>query len=603
MTKKLKIMLISIFSAITLFCAGFLICLQTSSRTAFADEEKNFSFTPGAYSTGAYLAENGKFNGWIMGFELNKLTTIYESASDLIISNKKNAVEPYLLYNFSFYRKNKNFNEKLCDYCIQIFKDDGDIVPIKYTATKYIYTSGVMMIMDEQFNRHDDLFTFDFFKDSEGRTATRFPGKAIRRFESNKGKLNLPFYTGKKLLIAINPEDAYTEYFVKMDYMFMEYTSTSKKAKPIIVSGSCQSSTRSLYTIFKNMEDAGMLEEEILGTDSVENVPIGSPLLDAYNYAYNVLHKQVKKKISITYLTPIVGTPFATTTTKAAVVTMREDDDLLTADAASQALNVYTFDCLQSYCDGFEKVGANAYKAHYFNNVWLKARTVDGNDYNYYLNINESYEEFYKHFVDAGIFDQGAYETVFSSRIYADYSDKLQGHSPSTVYGYFGFAIIPKTYGINSLWKDCFNTDTSKSGVVNSIEYGVDLSLSAYNNLLKDYNYSFLRRVWNDAANFFTSGAEDATCYILYAEPGTKTSFIAENGADDINDDSGAAQQPIDDITSAIGNVGGSLVDGISGIGDWFKNLSSKTKTIGIAVLSVCALAVVLVIISNSKKK
>lgn len=48
MTKKLKIIVISIFSAITLFCAGFLICLQASSRTAFADEEKNFSFTPPA---------------------------------------------------------------------------------------------------------------------------------------------------------------------------------------------------------------------------------------------------------------------------------------------------------------------------------------------------------------------------------------------------------------------------------------------------------------------------------------------------------------------------------------------------------------------------
>lgn len=536
-----------------------------------------------------------------MGFELNKLTTIYESASDLICSKKKNADEPYLFYNFSFYRKNNNVNEKLCDYSIQIFKDYDGIVPVKYTATKYIYTSGEMMIMDEQFNRHSDIFDFDFFKNSEGRTATRFPGRLLTSFNDNKGKVNLPFYTGKKLLIAINPEDAYTEYFVKMDYVFMEYASTSKKAKQIIVSGSCQSSTRSLYTIFKNMEDAGMLEEEILGTDSVENASEG--LLDAYNYAYNVLHKQVKKKVSITYLTPIIGTPFAATTTKTAVVTMREDDDALTVDAASQATKVYSFDCLQSYCDGFEKVGSNAYRAHYFNNVWLKARTVDGNDYNYYLNINESYEEFYKHFVDAGIFDQGAYETVFSSRIYADYSDKLQGYSPSTVYGYFGFAIIPKTYGINSLWKDCFNTDTSKSDVVNSIEYGVDLSLSAYNNLLKDYNYAFLRRAWNDAVNFFTSGAEDATCYILYAEPGTKTSFIAENGADDINDDSGAAQQPIDDITSAIGNIGGSIVDGVSGIGDWFKDLSNKTKTIGIAVLSVCALAVVLVIVSKSKKK
>ena len=159
---------------------------------------------------------------------------------------------------------------------------------------------------------------------------------------------------------------------------------------------------------------------------------------------------------------------------------------------------------------------------------------------------------------------------MFSSKIYSDYTKELAGYTPETIYGYFGFAIIPKSYSINTLWKEFFDTETSKSGAVYAMDYGVDLSHSAYDKLLKDYNYAFLGRIWNDVWNVATTGAEDATCYILYAKPGTKTAFVAENGADNSG---GAASQPIRGFGKFIGDAW----DGITG---FFKGMNNIGKVI-----------------------
>lgn len=589
MTKRLKLLWIGIFSAVMILCAAFLLFSQ-NNRSVFADGEE-FNFTSGAYTSYAILAPDDNptaFNGWAMAFELNKLTPKFDSLTNAPGGWWWWDTTPYLDYTFSFYRKNGENGEKLYTYKVKFEGENGDEkYKIRVERIKHVYTSAEIYLRDESFEPVIGKWYTETLEDG---TKSR-----VHTYEVSPstldGQVNLPFAPNNKLKVVIEPESPYVEYYVTFDYNMFMWSSNDVGRDAIELSGSCQSSVRSLYTVFKNMEDLGVLR------DNIESDA-------AYNNAYDTIHKKINVNAKITYLVPIEGTPFATTKTETAVVTVREDNDTLYADEASRVLGVYSFDCLQSYCDGFVKSeGSNNYKAHYYNNIWLKARTVDGNDYNYYLNINESYEEFYKHFVDAGIFDQGAYETVFSSQIYGEYSEQLNGYSPSTVYGYFGFAMIPKTYGINTLWKEFFNTETSQSGMVTTFEYGADVSLSSYNQLLEDYNYAFLKRIWNDAANLFTTGAEDTTCYILYAKPGTKSGFIAENGADDINDSSGAAQQPIDEIGEIIGGIGGSVLDGVKGVGTWLSGLSNKTKAIGTVLLTVCAVVLVIVIIRNKNKE
>lgn len=600
MTKKLKKSIIGALAAVVILCAGLLLFPGAGMRDTYADgESEDFAFTPGAYSSYALLYdENDHFTRWAMGFELKKLTTKFESLSTAPGGFWWWDDTPYFNYTFTFYRKDANENVKLYSYAIKLSgdKDDSEY-SVRIEKNKPVYYTEELFFAS---GRHDDSGSIILERLNNATFSTeKMPDGTVKYVQETKvkastlgGKVNLPFDKNNSFMVIIVPNNDYSEYFVTLDYDLFMWSSDSAGRDKVKAVGTCQSSVRSLYTVFKNMEDAGALRSEISDED-------------AYSYAYDTIHKKVEKTVVLTYLTQIPGTPFATPKTQQATVTVRKDDPKLPADEAARVLGVKNFDCLGSYCEGFEPGESSAaYTAKYYKNVWLKARTVDGNDYDYFLDINKSYAEFYQYFVDKGIFDRGAYETVFSSQIYANYADKLSGHSPASIYGFFGFAIIPKTYGVNTLWKEFFNTKTSQSGVISTFEYGVNLSLSAYNQLLEDYNYRFLSRVWNSTANFFTSGAEDATCYILYAEPGTKSSFVAENGADDIHDGTGTAKKPLQEVGDFIGSIGGALGDGLSGISAWIKGLSGRAKTISfVVILALCGAVAVFIASKSAKSK
>lgn len=598
MTKKLKKSIIGALAAVVILCAGLLLFSGAGMRDTYADgESEDFAFTPGAYSSYELLYdENDNFTRWAMGFEIKKLTTKFESLSTAPGGFWWWDDTPYFKYTFTFYRKDANENVKLFSYAVSFTGQKGDSsYELVIGKNKPVYYTEELYITHK--NSDDGLLLKDITGFVSGESKMPDGSSAYTQYKRVTaselgGKVNLPFDENNSLMIVVKPNNDYSEYFVTFDYDLLMWSSDSMGRDEIKAVGSCQSSVRSLYTVFKNMEDAGALRDNISDDD-------------AYTYAYNTIHQKVEKTVVLTYLTQIPGTPFATPKTQQATVTVRKDDPKLPADEAARVLGVKNFDCLGSYCEGFEPGESSAaYTAKYYKNVWLKARTVDGNDYDYFLDINKSYAEFYQYFVDKGIFDRGAYETVFSSQIYANYADKLSGHSPASIYGFFGFAIIPKTYGVNTLWKEFFNTKTSQSGVISTFEYGVNLSLSAYNQLLEDYNYRFLSRVRNSTANFFTSGAEDATCYILYAEPGTKSSFVAENGGDDIHDGTGTAKKPLQKVGDFIGSIGGALGDGLSGISAWIKGLSGRAKTISfVVILALCGAVAVFIASKSAKSK
>lgn len=588
MTRTLKNIAISILTAAVLLCA--LLLLPGAVRANAEGEDANFNFTAGAYTHYGNMYDLEGEDRWIMGFRLNKqnLSTYADIKTEPESFWAWNE-SPHYDYGVTLYRKNGVESVKLLTLAVG-YQRSGNSVLVTYALQKYVYYTEAIYFADQDFSETEIASDFGELTTTAGETV--FVKSKRIDMANYSGKINLPFATDGGIMIAIEPNDPYSEYFVEFSYEFLTYTNGGITGKKQETSGSCKSSERSLYSTFYNMEQAGMLEQEIKPAFGDE----------AYTVAYDIIHKKEQRTVAIQYLQQIPGTPFAEKVTQSAEVTMQQGSNELPADAAAAALGLSSFDCLQSYCDGLiPSENGNTFVAHYFNSVWLKARTVDGNDYNYYLNINESYAEFYQHFVDAGIFDQGAYETVYSSQIYANY-EELEGYAPEDVYGYFGFAMIPKTYGINTLWTEFFNTETSKSGVISTFEYGVDLTLAAYNELLKDYNYSFLRRIWNDTANLFTGGSEDTTCYILYAEPGTKSSFVAENGGDDINDDTGAAGQPIEDVGDFVGGVIDAVGDGLGSIGDFIAGLSSRAKAISVIVLVALAVVAIVLITRNSGK-
>lgn len=596
MTKRIKIILISIFAAVTTLCAGFLLFGGSGGATrTFADEEDaNFKFVAGAYTNYDEVDESVESDGlqFRLGFKVEKLTSICDN-----IANEPDGwwlweSKPYYEYYVNVYRKGESADTLLYGLCYGIMGcAQKETITIRKAMHRYAYA-----VNDIEWEMPSNAFTSALYGDFKAKL-----GAGENHYEETKEfdkstfgntKFNIPF--GDELtMISIVPESPYVEYYVEFGYNFHYYSRYNAFHSTYDVSGSCKSSTRSLYTTFSNMEQAGALTPETFYDNEA-----------LYNKAYNIVHHAVDRTVRISYLEQIPGTPFATKKTETATVKMNELDDVLKMDVAANALGKKTFDCLQSYADKFIKAdGLYNYQCHYFNNIWLRAMTVDGNDYNYYLNINESYADYYSHFVDAGIFDKGAYETVFSSQLYANYSEQLAGYTPETIYGYFGFAIIPKTYGLNTLWKEFFNTETSSSGVVRNFEYGVNLSLDAYQQLISDYNYSYLRRVWDSVANFFTSGSEDAMCYILYAEPGTNTSFIGENGADDVTDDSGAALKPVKDVGSFLGGVIDGITGGLKTVGTWFKNLGQNTRIVAGIIVAILAVTLITMTIKIFNKK
>ncbi len=583
MTKLIKKILITVFSALLLVCA--FLALNPVQSVARADgTDTYFSFVPGAYTHyGTMYDEEGE-SRWIMGFGVKKqnLSTyvdIRNEPKSFWLWNEN----PRYDYGVTLYRKNGSESVKLLTLAVG-YELDGDSVLVTYALQKYVYYTEAIYFADQDFSETEIASDFGELTTTTGETV--FVKSKRINTANYSGKLNLPFGPDGGIMIAIEPNEPYSEYFVEFSYEYLTYTNGGITGKKQTTTGSCRSSERSLYSTFNNMESAGMLEEEIKPAFGDE----------AYTVAYDIIHKKEQRTVAIQYLQQIPGTPFAEKVTQSAEVTMQQGSNELPADAAAAALGLSSFDCLQSYCDGLiPSENGNTFVAHYFNAVWLKARTVDGNDYNYYLNINESYADFYQHFVDAGIFDQGAYETVYSTQIYSKYAE-LEGFGPEEIYGYFGFAMIPKTYGINTLWTEFFDTKTSQSGIISTFEYGADVTLSEYNSLLQDYNYSFLARIWNDTANLFLSGSEDTTCYILYAEPGTESAFIAENGGDDINDDTGAAGQLGGELGGLIGSVVVTVEDGFGAIGDFFAGLSSRAKAVSaIIIFGLVILAVILI--------
>lgn len=562
MTKRLKILVIAILTAATLLCAG--LALYGTPRASAATEM--FSFTGGAYWNWNDREAEAEYTASDMsiGFKLNKNTPDHNNILNEQHTWHGSGTRPYYLYTVDVYKKDSSGDVKLFTEKIT-FRQPGNLEPftIKINRVKHVYYTEDILFANEVF----DNSKLELPVNTEREYTTEIgAGKMRNLFDSSEnGKI-------PSVMVVIRPNSPNCEYYVTFSWEIFHYTAGGWSWDTVTESGSATSDARSLHTIFSNMELVGDLDSEYEAGVYPDYV---------YNYAKNVLTKREEKTISVTYFEQISGTPFATTKTESATVTAINGN--VTADDIASALGKKSFDCMGSYCSGFENSGVN-YRAKFYKNVWLRARTTDGNDYNYYLDINESYANYYNKFVNAGIFDRGAYETVFSSKIYSDYSKELAGYTPETIYGYFGFAIIPKSYGINTLWKEFFDTETSKSGAVYAMDYGVDFSHSAYDKLLKDYNYAFLGRIWNDVWNVATTGEEDATCYILYAKPGTKTAFVAENGADNSG---GAATQPIRDFGKFIG-------DAWNGITGFFKGMNNTGKVITSILIVVFGSAIIL---------
>ena len=265
----------------------------------------------------------------------------------------------------------------------------------------------------------------------------------------------------------------------------------------------------------------------------------------------NILNGE-EKTVTVEYLRNIAGTPFAEKVKAQVKIKIPANASTLSAQSVAAALNVPSVDCMLSTCKEFALDNVSGYfVATYAKSVWLSAKTVDGNNLNYFLDCNLSYEEYFGKLAVDDVIDEQLYEYIFYSNIINAYK-QLSGLAPADVYGYFGYIVIPETFTYNQAFAEMFGSQPSFDGVVKSFEYKHSLTLSAYNKLLKDYDYSWLERVWNNVWGALTQC--NANHYIIFADATKSESFINENGGTSVNDTDALLKNKFQNVVEIVKN-------------------------------------------------
>lgn len=365
---------------------------------------------------------------------------------------------------------------------------------------------------------------------------------------------------GNSLEIAIKGSSPYTRYFVRSaSYLAME-------GRNNYIEETLDSSVVSVFDVLKNLSMSETLDSLGDKKEAAEHI--------VYNFA--------TQKVQIMYLKRIGTTPFATTA-RAYVDVPVAENEIRVADVKN-ALGLDTMAVMQSSCDYFKYDSAeDIYRAYYYKSVWLSAKTADGNNQDLYLDCNLSFKDFYEPLVRDGILPIGddGYEYFFNRMKYN--FPELEGLKEHEVYGYFGYVALPKTYTFSQLFFEVF--DASKAnykGTVDSMCNLGNLSKESYSKLLNDYHYNFLSRVWNVGVGAFAG--YEAYHYSFYVDSGVLESFIAHNGAKDMQDNLSRLGIATRDTAESVANF---FTKFVNKIGEWFEKNKVLFGTIAGIILGI----------------
>ena len=380
---------------------------------------------------------------------------------------------------------------------------------------------------------------------------------------------------GNSLEIAIKGSSPYTRYFVRSaSYLAME-------GRNNYIEETLDSSVVSVYDVLKNLSMSETLDS------------LGDKKTEAENIVYNFS----TQKVQIMYLKRVGTTPFATTA-RAYVDVPVAENEIRVADVKN-ALGLDTMAVMQSSCDYFKYDSAeDIYRAYYYKSVWLSAKTADGNNQDLYLDCNLSFKDFYEPLVRDGILPIGddGYEYFFNRMKYN--FPELEGLKEHEVYGYFGYVALPKTYTFSQLFFEVF--DASKAnykGTVDSICNLGMLSKESYSKLLNDYHYNFLSRVWNVSVGAFAG--YEAYHYSFYVDSGVLESFIAHNGAKDMQDNLSRLGIATRDTAESVANF---FTKFVKKLGEWFEKNKVLLGTIAGIILGIIVLSMLFSVVSKATR-
>lgn len=561
MTKKIKRSLMLLFSVLLLMCAILLIAPSYASADSVnevteedtIDSRGYYKFTRGASLNVDCFSNDGFYT---LGFNFQTLTPKagnLRSLSPLMQSWWGLDVENYFDYNFTVYRDDQNgtTGTALAEYHVSFYlrnsADNPKFFKVVYVRPLSYYDEVITIDGMEWYDVPDkglfagDYAMVDYIRQS-GCTVLSYGlvNESGMLFDNSDELVNFTY-------VAISVNSAHISYYVKFDYHFhyayeKHFVDGAKYADAY---GTARTDSRSVYQVLYNMNEAGDLETIF-------------PYEDELAKANDILAGK-QETVTVKYLEPIEGTPFATHVYKS--ITVPSADGKIRYDDVCLALDKDSLKCYDSNFLEFVKVN-DVYVAVYMKSIWLRSITADGQYHDYFLDLNESYEDRYQRYVTSGVIDSGLYEWFFNTKLLNKFPE-LDGYSYDELYGYFGFVVVPQAYTFDKLFVDMFDVETSKVGLCEPFVYEKDISYESYQSLMDLYDYSWLGKAWSGISGFVSGGQWPASHYFFYSEPGTEL-VIGEGGQDDANDTDGVLVNKAQDIGGAIGGVISSIWNGIT---------------------------------------
>lgn len=229
----------------------------------------------------------------------------------------------------------------------------------------------------------------------------------------------------------------------------------------------------------------------------------------------------------------------------------------LDRNEVKEQLGLSSFGVLQSYCDTVPYVkevnGKKVFKAVYYDTIYLNAKSADGNYCNFYLNCNDSLDDYYHCYVDAGLISQRDLD-CFVNSIYCDNAPYLDDYSTDEIYGYWGCVPIPEMRTISNFIASLCSTTSFTFDAINLWTFQHAVSDDCFDKLINEYNYSFFAKYFHFISGFFdTSDANTVYCYMFACDGGEKELLVARNGATSIENSQGAL---VNTAVDALGNLG-----------------------------------------------
>ena len=561
MTKKIKRSLILLFSVLLLMCTILLIVPSRVSADSVnevteedtIDSRGYYKFTRGASLNADCFSNDGFYT---LGFNFQTLT---EKAGNLrsFMPIKESwwgyGVYNTYDYNYTVYRDNGDgaTATPLAEYHVKFLlrnsAKDPVFFKVVYLKPLTFYNEVIAIDGLEWYDEPNvysgpaDMTTVDSLRNS-GATVLSY-GLVERYGLMFEYSGELENYT----YVAINVTSAHESYYVKFDYHFhyAHEESFFNGANYTDIYGTARTDRRSVYQVLYNMNEAGDLETYF---------PYEDELAEA-----NAILAGKTETVTVKYLEPIEGTPFATHVYRTVTVPM--SDGIIRYDDVCAVLGKETLKIYDSNFKQFTKVN-DVYVATYYDAIWLRSITADGQYHDYFLDINKSYEDLYGAYVTSNVIDTSLYEWYFNTKLLNEFPE-LDGYGLDEVYGYFGFVLVPQAYTFDRIFVDIFDVETSKVGLCDPFVYEENISYDMYMALMETYDYSWLDKAWSSVVGFVQGGEWPASHYFFYSQPGTEL-VIGEGGQDDANDTDGALVKKIQDVGGAIGGVISSIWSGIT---------------------------------------